>query len=115
MAHIDGYSDFLVEDVRVKLGYDAKDSSHDDEVLAKLTAGEKISKSKHLKQPKYKAGQKLMETDTLDLTFTILTVSPKVDFENQHNYFIEVEQDNGDIWYVVHEEQWLDQWFEVLE
>ncbi|AKQ08422.1 hypothetical protein PQE66_gp107 [Bacillus phage PBC2] len=48
MPHIDGYADFLVEDIRVNLGYDAKDSSHDDEVLAKLTAGEKISKSKHL-------------------------------------------------------------------
>lgn len=49
MPHIDGYADFLVEDVRVKLGYDAKDNSHDDEVLTKLTAGEKLSKSKHLK------------------------------------------------------------------
>ncbi|UUV46028.1 hypothetical protein [Bacillus phage vB_BanS-Thrax1] len=48
MPHIDGYADFLVEDVRVQLGYDAKDNSHDDEVLAKLTAGEKLSKSKHL-------------------------------------------------------------------
>lgn len=54
MPHIDGYADFLVEDIRVNLGYDAKDSSHDDEVLAKLTAGEKISKSKHLQpQPKW--------------------------------------------------------------
>jgi len=52
MPHIDGYADFLVEDVRVNLGYDAKDNSHDDEVLAKLTAGEKISKSKHLKPKK---------------------------------------------------------------
>jgi hypothetical protein len=48
MAHIDGYADFLVEMTREKLGYDADDSSHDDEVLAKLTAGEKLSKSKHL-------------------------------------------------------------------
>lgn len=60
MAHIDGYADFLVEDIRVKLGYDAKDNSHDDEVLAKLTAGEKISKSKHLK-----VGKKMVKSKDL--------------------------------------------------
>ena len=58
MPHIDGYADFLVEDVRVQLGYDAKDNSHDDEVLAKLTAGEKISKSKHLESKSIQEGIK---------------------------------------------------------
>jgi hypothetical protein len=48
MPYIDGYADFLVEMTREKLGYDAEDNSHDDEVLAKLQAGEKLSKSKHL-------------------------------------------------------------------
>lgn len=49
MAHIEGYADFIVESIREQLGYDSDDNSHDDEVLAKLTSGEKISKSKHLK------------------------------------------------------------------
>lgn len=50
MAHIEGYADFIVEGVREQLGYKLDDSSHDDEVLEKLTLGEKISKSKHFKQ-----------------------------------------------------------------
>lgn len=49
MAHIEGYADFLVEITREKLGYDANDSSHDNEVLEKLQSGEKLSKSKHIK------------------------------------------------------------------
>jgi hypothetical protein len=49
MNHIEGYADFLVEMVREQLGYDSNDNSHDDEVLKKLQAGEKLSKSKHLK------------------------------------------------------------------
>ena len=48
MPHIEGYADFIVESVREKLGYSPDDSSHDDEVLQKLTSGEKLSKSKHL-------------------------------------------------------------------
>lgn len=50
MAHIDGYADFIVETIREKLGYDAQDDSHDDEVLKKLQSGEKLSKSKYLKE-----------------------------------------------------------------
>lgn len=45
---IEGYSSFMVEMVREKLGYEADDESHDAEVLAYLTGGEKISKSKHV-------------------------------------------------------------------
>lgn len=49
MAHIEGYADWLVEAAREQLGYDADDSTHDDEVIKKLQAGEKLSKSKHIK------------------------------------------------------------------
>lgn len=49
MPHIEGYADFIVEGVREQLGYHAEDASHDEEVLKRLTSGEKISKSKHLK------------------------------------------------------------------
>lgn len=52
MPHIEGYADFIVESLRVKLGYSENDSSHDSEVFEKLTAGEKISKSKHLNTTK---------------------------------------------------------------
>lgn len=48
MTHIEGYADFIVEITREKLGYNADDSSHDDEVLLKLQSGEKLSKSKHV-------------------------------------------------------------------
>jgi hypothetical protein len=48
MAHIEGYADYIVKMVREQLGYDSYDNSHDDEVLKKLQAGEKLSKSKHL-------------------------------------------------------------------
>jgi hypothetical protein len=48
IPHIEGYADFIVETIRENLGYDAKDSSHDEEVLKKLQSGEKLSKSKHL-------------------------------------------------------------------
>lgn len=48
MPHIEGYADFIVEGIREQLGYKPDDDTHDDEVLAKLTSGEKISKSKHL-------------------------------------------------------------------
>ncbi|UGO46172.1 hypothetical protein PQE74_gp089 [Bacillus phage vB_BanS_Chewbecca] len=110
MAHIDGYADFLVEDVRVQLGYDAKDNTHDDEVLAKLTAGEKISKSKHLKQPKYRIGQIFKDTDSDDLTFKIIFISPKVDFGGFYSYFVEITQNKGDIWYVGYDEDSIDEW-----
>lgn len=53
MPHIEGYADFLVEITREKLGYDADDNSHDDEVLTKLQAGEKLSKSKHMQMGEY--------------------------------------------------------------
>lgn len=49
MPHIEGYADFIVEGVREQLGYHAEDASHDEEVLKRLTSGEKISKSKHFK------------------------------------------------------------------
>lgn len=50
MPHIEGYADFLVEATRKKLGFDSNDSAHDSEVLRKLQAGEKLSKSKHLQE-----------------------------------------------------------------
>ena len=45
---ISGYAPYIVEFAREKLGYDADDESHDDEVLEYLQSGEKISKSKHM-------------------------------------------------------------------
>jgi hypothetical protein len=48
MQHIEGYANFLVEAVRVSLGLTQDDPSRDSEVLKRLTAGEKLSKSKHL-------------------------------------------------------------------
>lgn len=51
--HIEGYANYMVEMTRENLGYDANDDNHDDEVLAKLTRGEKLSKSKHV-QPSQK-------------------------------------------------------------
>lgn len=48
MPHIEGYADYLVEMTREKLGYNLDDNTHDDEVLAKLKSGEKLSKSKHM-------------------------------------------------------------------
>lgn len=43
-----GYSSWLIEGVRIKLGYSADDSSHDKEVVEYLRSGEKLSKSKHM-------------------------------------------------------------------
>lgn len=43
-----GYALWLIESVRVKLGYDINDSSHDKEVIKYLQSGEKLSKSKHM-------------------------------------------------------------------
>jgi hypothetical protein len=47
--HIEGYANYVVEMIRELLGYDANDDSHDDKVLERLQAGEKLSKSKHMK------------------------------------------------------------------
>ncbi|QIW89787.1 hypothetical protein PQE71_gp105 [Bacillus phage Izhevsk] len=114
MAHIDGYADFLVEDVRAKLGYDAKDSSHDDEVLARLTAGEKISKSKHLKQPKYHVGQVLVDNSRPDANMKIITVSPQVDYTGEFSYFIQWNED-GEIWFAVFDEEYITDWFKEVK
>lgn len=46
---IEGYSSWMIESIREQLGYKFDDDSHDDEVLKKLTSGEKLSKSKHMK------------------------------------------------------------------
>lgn len=62
MAHIEGYADFLVEMIREQLGYDENDNSHDEEVLAKLTAGEKLSKSKHI-EPQTRMKRELEKTE----------------------------------------------------
>lgn len=40
-----GYANFIIETIREKLGYDADDNSHDDEVLKYLHSGTKMSKS----------------------------------------------------------------------
>lgn len=53
MAYIEGYADWIVESIREQLGYDANDNSHDDEVIKKLTSGEKLSKSKHINGGNY--------------------------------------------------------------
>jgi len=42
------YALYIVEATREKLGYDADDENHDDEVYMYLTGGEKLSKSKHM-------------------------------------------------------------------
>lgn len=39
------YADFIMQTIRKKLGYDEEDQSHDDEVIAYLQSGEKMSKS----------------------------------------------------------------------
>lgn len=39
------YADFIMQTIRKKLGYDEEDKSHDDEVIAYLQSGEKMSKS----------------------------------------------------------------------
>lgn len=43
-----GYSLWLIESVRIKLGYSADDNTHDKEVIKYLHSGEKLSKSKHM-------------------------------------------------------------------
>lgn len=110
MAHIDGYADFLVEDVRVKLGYDAKDNTHDDEVLARLTVGEKISKSKHLKpQTKYKKGQVLYDKED-NTVYTIIYVAPELDDCGDQTYFVETIFEKEGKYYSTYEEEFLDEW-----
>jgi hypothetical protein len=78
MAHIEGYADFLVETIREQLGYNADDNSHDDEVLAKLTAGEKLSKSKHI-APQTKAKIDAENAEKLKQLKSLL-----VEFESAH-------------------------------
>ncbi|UUV46544.1 hypothetical protein [Bacillus phage vB_BanS-Thrax3] len=90
MPHIDGYADFLVEDIRVQLGYDAKDSSHDDEVLAKLTAGEKLSKSKHLTQAKKESYQTERQ---LLLSLLLEEVEEDIYLSDQRLYYLGQEED----------------------
>ena len=45
---VEGYAPWLVEAIRVRLGYDPDDDTHDQEVLEYLQSGEKLSKSKHM-------------------------------------------------------------------
>ncbi len=45
---LSNYATYMVESVREQLGLSYDDTSRDDEVLAKLTGGEKLSKSKHM-------------------------------------------------------------------
>lgn len=47
---LSGYVSYMIEAIREKLGYEPDDDSHDEEVLAYFQRGEKLSKSKHLKQ-----------------------------------------------------------------
>ena len=103
MPHIDGYADFLVEDIRVNLGYDAKDSSHDDEVLAKLTAGEKLSKSKHLKpQKKFRVWHNvdgtIDEPEEMKYDYEIGDIVKVESYTNQYKC-VRIEKKDGNIFY----------------
>ena len=50
------YAEWLMEFEREKLGLNPDDTSKDDEIIAKLQSGEKISKSKHMVEYKLQKG-----------------------------------------------------------
>lgn len=50
MEKTNAYASYIMEMKREKLGLDPYDTSRDEEIIKDLQKGEKISKSKHLKQ-----------------------------------------------------------------
>lgn len=46
LMSLEGYAQWIIESIRTQMGYQAQDSSHDDEVAKYLASGSKMSKSK---------------------------------------------------------------------
>jgi len=65
---------------------------------------EKLSKEELRRLAKYKIGETYLHTESPDLLYTIVSVSPVKDFQNRLSYLCEVQDNSGDIWYDVHSE-----------
>lgn len=65
---------------------------------------------------KYKVGQLLRDKEE-EVIYTIIGISPKLDYENQQTYWVEcLETVEGEkqLFYYVYDENFLDHWTEMV-
>jgi hypothetical protein len=70
---------------------------------------EKIQKLLRNELSKYTIGEKFSNKVKIDLIHTIIAVSPKKDYEAELSYFVECEDENGEIYYDILKESYLEE------
>ncbi|MGF9891370.1 hypothetical protein [Priestia megaterium] len=79
-----------------------------EKIDAQLPKYEGLSKEELRRLAKYQIGKTYLHTESPDLRYTIVSISPVKDAQNQLSYFCEVKDNSGDIWYDVHSETDMD-------
>lgn len=79
-----------------------------EKIDTQLPKYEGLSKEELRRLAKYQIGKTYLHTESPDLRYTIVSISPVKNAQNQLSYFCEVKDNNGDIWYDVHSETDMD-------
>ncbi|MDU9694188.1 hypothetical protein O0Q50_23670 [Priestia aryabhattai] len=79
-----------------------------EKINSELPKYESLSKEELQRLAKYQIGETYLHTESPDLRYTMVSVSPVKDFQNRLSYFCEVQDNSGDIWYDVHCERDMD-------